>query len=292
MSRLVASENALRTLVILSQRAGGDDGLRISEVADALEISYTGAQKAIDILVADGLADASSHRHAVGAGPRAQEAVRFALSRLPADVALAALARGNEAVEFAGTDDRGSIIVFRRFSEPGAEARIRAAVATLQEFSPSTRVEFVRKENLRRRLVSDLAPRRRAAGMRVLAGSVDRSFPDRTRHGDFDARPLGRLNDAIAAPAARRLRALAREYGLRRITAFGSATRSDFREDSDIDLLVEAAAGRELGLAERVGLIGDAERLFGRDVDLLIAPVRRISLAERTRRDGVVLYDA
>ena len=169
---------------------------------------------------------------------------------------------------------------------------MREAVATLRHLAPDARVEFMRKEDLREQLLSDIAPRRRAAGMRILAGTVDRTFPNMTRHGDIEARPLGRLNEAIAAPSARRLRALARAYGLRRILAFGSATRADFRPDSDIDLLVEPVPGHHLGLDERVGLIADAERLLGRDVDLVTAPVRRASLAQRISRDGVVLYDA
>jgi hypothetical protein len=49
--------------------------------------------------------------------------------------------------------------------------------------------------------------------------------------------------------------------------------------------------GHHLGLDERVSLMADVERLFGRDVDLLTAPVRRASLAQRISRDGVVLYD-
>jgi len=265
--------------------------MRTSEVAAALEISYTGAEKSIDILVADGLAEALGRRYVLAAAPRAREAVRFALAFLPAEVTLGALARGNEAVEFAGMDDRGSIVVFRRFSEPEAEGRMREAVATLQQVEPDTRVEFMRKEDVREQLLSDLRPRRRAAGMRVLAGSVDRTFPDRTRHGDFEARPLGRLNEAVTAPSARRLRALARTYGLGRILVFGSATRADFRPGSDIDLLVEPVPGAQLGLNERVGLTADVERLFGRDVDVLMAPVRRASLAQRISRDGVVLYD-
>ncbi len=74
--------------------------------------------------------------------------------------------------------------------------------------------------------------------MRVLTGTIDRTFPDRTRRGDFEGRPLGRLNEGVRVPSGRRLRDLAREYGLRRILVFGSATRADFRPDSDVDLLV------------------------------------------------------
>ncbi len=289
MSRLVASDNALRALLLLSQ---GTDGLRTSEVGDALEISYTGAEKALDILIADGLVNRSERRHMVAPSPRTQEVVRFALAFLPMDVALAALAGGNEAVEFAGMDEQGALIVFRRFTDPSAEVRMLDAVAILRQFAPDSVIEFATKEDLRDQLQADLSPRNRASGMRVLYGTVDRTFPDRTPHAAIQAHPLGHLNEAVSAPSARRMRALARDYGLRRILAFGSATRADFRPDSDIDLLVEPAAGRHLGLAERVDLTAKAEQLFGRDVDLLTSPVRRLSLAQQIGRDAVVLYDA
>jgi predicted nucleotidyltransferase len=288
MTRLIASEHALRALLLLSQR--GDS--QRSEVAEALDISYTGAEKALDILVADGLVGLSGRRFALVDSLRAREAIRFAFAFLPVEAGLAALTRGNEAVEFAGIDESGALIVLRRFAGPAVEHRLRDAVALLQQLSPDVDVQFATKEELREQLLDDLAPRRRAVGMRVLTGTVDLSFPDRTRHGDPDARPLGHLNEGIRAPSGRRLRALAREYGLRRILAFGSATRADLRPDSDLDLLVEPAPGHHLGLSERVSLNADAERLFGRDVDLLMAPVRRPSLTERIDRDGVVLYDA
>jgi predicted nucleotidyltransferase len=288
VTRLAASDNALRALLLLTQRA---EGLRVSEVVDELEISYSGAEKALDILLADDLLVATGPRHSFAPSPRSDAAVRFALAFLSVDVALAALARGNVAIEFAGIDKDGVLVVFRRFSDPTDESRAHRAIEVLLALHPEVRVEFARKEDLREQLLEDLAPRRRASDMHVLAGSIDRTFPDRTRHGDFEARSLGHLNEAIEAPSGRRLRALAREYGLRRILAFGSATRADFRPDSDIDLLVEPMPGRRLGLAERVGLMADAEQLFGRDVDLVTAPVGRRSLANRISRDGVVLYD-
>lgn len=289
VTRLIASENALRALLLLSQHV---TGRRASEVAHSIGISYTGAEKALQILVDDGLADRSERGYLPVDSLRAREAIRFAYAFLPVEAALGALTRGNEAVEFAGMDDRGALIVLRRFAEQAPEGRLRDAVATLQQLSPGIDIEFVTKEYLREQLLDDLSPRRRAAGMRVLTGDIDRSFPDRSRHGDLDSNPLGRLNEGIRAPSGRSLRALARDHGLRRILAFGSVTRTDFRPDSDIDLLVEPVPGRHLGLSERVRLNADAERLFGRDVDLLTAPVRRSSLAERIDREGVVLYDA
>jgi len=146
------------------------------------------------------------------------------------------------------------------------------------------------KSALRECLLDDRTPRDRALGMVILAGSVDRSFPDRTRHGTEDASPLRRLHDGVAAPSGRRLRALARRHGLRRLVAFGSATRTDFRPDSDLDLLVEPMPGQRLGLRQRAALVADAETLFARDVDLVSSDEVRPALAARIARDGVVLH--
>ena len=289
MARLVSSDNALGALLVVSQRPAG---LRISEVAQMLEISYTGAQKALDILVADGLVERRGHRNALIDSVRAREAVRFSMAFLDQDRALTALARANPAVEFCGLDGTGPLVVIRRFAEPADEMRLHQAVDLLAGFHPTRKIEFAYKDDLREQLLEDVAPRHRAMGMRILAGSVDRTFPDRTRHGDIDAPRLGVLNPMLATPSRSRLQGLARRYGLQRILAFGSATRADFRQDSDVDLLVEPAPGRRLDLGDRIDITVEAERLFGRDVDLLTSPIRRPSLAERVRRDGVVLYDA
>lgn len=289
MARLAASDIALHALLFLSQRP---DGLRASELSRALRSSFTGAVKALGILLADRLASRAGRRYVAIDSTRTREAVRFAFALLGPDEALATLARANPAVEFGGTDAEGVLIVIGRFAEPSDEARLHAAMETLKEFHPDARIEVASKDRLRDRLLDDPSPRRRASGMEILVGSVDRTFPDRTRQGDFGASHLGELHPSLVRPSGRRLAELARRHGLRRILAFGSATRADFRPDSDLDLLVEPRPGHELGLSERVDLLADAERLFGRDVDLLTAPVRRSSLADRVMREGVVLYDA
>jgi hypothetical protein len=274
---------------VLSQRAGG---LRTSEIADALGASYSGAEKALDILVEDGLARRAGRAVLAANTFRARRAIDFALAFLPLEDAVAAIAAGSEAVEFAGVDEQGVLIVVRRFAEPTAEQRLREALDGLREAAPATRIEVVPKELLRETLADDRALRMRARRMKVLFGSVDRSFPDRSRHGDPAAKPLGRLNDEVRSPSQRRLRDFARAHGLRRIVAFGSAVRDDLRPDSDIDLFVEPKRGRRIGLLERVDVIADAERLFDRDVDLVAGPITRRALAERIDQDGVVLFDA
>ena len=289
MVRLVASEHALRSLLALSQRPAG---VRTAELAAMLDAPFTSAERALEMLAEDGLVDRFDRRARLVDSPRAGEAVRFALSFLRPNDVLETLARANPAVEFCGSDGDGILLVIRRFAEPADEARLDRAVELVRTFHPDRRIERVDKADLREQLLDDLSPRRRAQAMRVLAGEVDRTFPDRTRHGDVDAPALGRLHPTLPTPSQRRLADLARRHRLRRILAFGSATRADFRPDSDVDLLVEPAPGHALGLRERVDLIVETERLFGRDVDLLAAPVRRPSLAARIAREAVVLYDA
>ena len=306
MSRLVASEHGLRALVALSQRP---EGLRPAEIATILAVPFSSAERALRVLEDDGLVEHRDRRFALlasgrakgavraGAGARAQAAVRFALAMVDPIETLAVLARANPAVEFAGIDEEGAgtaelgaVLVIRRFAEPADEALIVDALAGLGALHGELRVEILDKSALRERLLDDRAPRDRALQMRVLAGSVDRSFPDRTRHGDENAPPLRRLHDGVVVPSDRRLRALARRHGLRRMVAFGSATRADFRPDSDLDLLVEPARGHRFGLRQRAALVADAETLFERDVDLVAFGEVRPALAERIAREGVVLH--
>ena len=299
MSRLVASEHGLCALVALSQRP---EGLRTAEAARILAVPFSSAERALRLLEADGLVDHHDRRFALlaeprtdvvgrtGAAARSNAAIRFALSMLEPAETLAALARASRAVEFAGIDEEGTVLVIRRFAEPADEALLHDALADLGALHGQLNVELLDKSALREHLLDDRAPRDRALGMRVVAGSVDRSFPDRTRHGDENAPLLRRLHDGVVVPSDRRLHVLARRHGLRRLVAFGLATRADFRPDSDLDLLAEPLPGRRLGLRQRAALIADAEMLFGRDVDLVAAGEAHPALAERIAREGVVLH--
>ncbi len=286
MNRLIASDHALRLLPALAQRL---DGLRPVDVAAILDIPFSSAERALGVLSDDGLVKHRDRRIFLADTARATVAVRFALASLEADDALGVLARANRAVEFCGIDEAGAILVIRRFSEPADEARLRRATRDLLGFHPGRRIEFAAKSDLREQLLDDLTPRERAKGMHVLSGSIDRTFPDRTRHGDVAAPQLGRLHEHVLVPSRRRLRDLARRHGLRRIVAFGSATRTDFRSDSDLDLLVEPTPGRRLGLHQRAAFMAEAEEMFGRDVDLVAHGEARPSLADRIEQEGVVL---
>jgi predicted nucleotidyltransferase len=62
---------------------------------------------------------------------------------------------------------------------------------------------------------------------------------------------------------------LCKRYEVRELSVFGSATREDFNDESDIDLLVEFLPDANIGLFEYEGLRLDLEDALGRRVDLV-----------------------
>ena len=63
--------------------------------------------------------------------------------------------------------------------------------------------------------------------------------------------------------------AICRRYRVRELSLFGSALRTDFRPDSDIDFLVEFNAAEPVGLIEFGELQAELEALLHRKVDLV-----------------------
>ena len=57
-------------------------------------------------------------------------------------------------------------------------------------------------------------------------------------------------------------------HGVKRLSLFGSILRDDFREDSDVDMLVEFLPGRTPGMFGFGGMILELSELIGRQVDL------------------------
>lgn len=65
------------------------------------------------------------------------------------------------------------------------------------------------------------------------------------------------------------LRALCEKWQIRRFELFGSVLRSDFRPDSDVDVLVEFAPEARVSLFEFYDVEQELTALFGRRVDLV-----------------------
>ncbi|MFH0861069.1 MAG: nucleotidyltransferase domain-containing protein [Candidatus Altiarchaeota archaeon] len=61
---------------------------------------------------------------------------------------------------------------------------------------------------------------------------------------------------------------LCRRYHIRKFSLFGSSLGDDFREDSDVDVLVEFEQDKTPGLFGIVRIEEEIGRIFGRKVDL------------------------
>lgn len=87
---------------------------------------------------------------------------------------------------------------------------------------------------------------------------------------------------------------LCRAAGVKRLAAFGSVVRADFRSDSDVDLLVEFADVESPGYADRfMQFAEEAERILGRPVDLLTTvSLRNPYLRRSVDRDAVEIHAA
>jgi predicted nucleotidyltransferase len=86
------------------------------------------------------------------------------------------------------------------------------------------------------------------------------------------------------------LEAFCRSHHIRWIACFGSAVRDDFREDSDVDVLVEFASGHTPGW-DIVDIEEDLSTLFGgRKVDIVNPKYLNRRLKDRVLAEAEVLY--
>lgn len=75
------------------------------------------------------------------------------------------------------------------------------------------------------------------------------------------------MNAQVSIPEDQ-LSAFCEGHGIKRLSIFGSALRSDFGPDSDIDVLVEFEPDRTPGLFGFAGMELELTRMLGRKVDL------------------------
>lgn len=65
-----------------------------------------------------------------------------------------------------------------------------------------------------------------------------------------------------------RIKTFCRRHHIRRLALFGSVLRSDFRPDSDVDVLVEFEPNARLGFIGLATIQRELSGLIGRQVDL------------------------
>jgi hypothetical protein len=284
MASLLASNLAGLIAIALEQRPAGG---RLSELARAAGTGPSAAQRALHLLTASGVVLRGAHGvYRLDPGAPADALIALASAVIPATDVLAAIARANDGVEFAGIDEHGLLVVIAWTAGPQQVLLLKRALSRL----PGVPVTAVDHDNAREEILIDPGLRERAALSRVLTGSVDRSFPDRARHGTADAEVLGELNPSIARPSRRALRELGRQFGLQSLRVFGSAVRSDARPDSDVDVMIKLLPGTRLGLFRLAELRARLETLFERDVDLVSEAALRPAAKQRATAEGVLLY--
>ncbi|MGI8929401.1 MAG: nucleotidyltransferase domain-containing protein [Candidatus Limnocylindrales bacterium] len=287
MSSIFSSQRAIEVLAALEQREGG---MRLTEVAEALVAPVSSAQVALGLLVDDGLVSVGSTRPAVYQMARDQDGdvakiLDIAGRRPSSERLLAAALRANTAVEFAGRDAEGLLLVTGWDAEPCDEVLLERMLERLD-----LAILRLSHDDLRDRLLDDASLRERASHSLVIVGRVDRSFPDPFRHGASDAPFLGDLHPAVRRPSRNALARISRRFGLREMRVFGSAVHADFRPDSDIDVMVRRRQGVCRTLEGELALRRALEDLLGRDVDVVDAMVLRDEVRRKAESEGVVLY--
>lgn len=128
-----------------------------------------------------------------------------------------------------------------------------------------------------------------AAGMsqRQIAEAVGITQPAVSQQLRF-APELDRVHpELLLEAAAPILRTLAAEHGYTRLAVFGSAARHEARQDSDIDLIVDAPAGTSSFDFIRFKQL--VEQVLGREIDLVDYGGLKPRLDDGIRREAVLL---
>lgn len=278
--RLVSSEVALRVVVALASAAN----LTLSELSRAAEAPTSSTKRALEILEEDGFVVASGRSFNLATSTPAGLIVQLAEELLDAEDVIRISARTTGQVEFAGADESQLVVVFARASDPVAESRL-ARLFERQAQRMGIALRLHAHDDVRREL--DIDPERRYEYLKLdsLFGNPDQAFPDRGRHGGTTGERLGRPNPLLHVPSKRALHRLRRRHGIRSARVFGSAVRTDFRPDSDVDLAIEL--DRKPTLSEMIAIEQGFEELFGRDVDVILAANVRPRVQAAIESEGV-----
>ena len=75
------------------------------------------------------------------------------------------------------------------------------------------------------------------------------------------------------------IESIAEKYGIKKVTLFGSRATKNFRENSDVDLIVEFETS-SVSLFKLAGLMNELEEKFGVSVDIIHGPLTKDSMLE------------
>ncbi len=289
---LFRSRLAPAVLAALTQ--ADEEGMSLRELARSVGATDSGVQRALRPLVADGyvrpLRRGGARRYVRAADhPVAAETLRLAMHELSRDRLAAVLVRANPDVEFAALHGDLLHAVFREDAVARRRLRLERVLETVPRFP--LRLQSSLHSDVLERLIAQPELRDEARRDRILKGRLHRTFPDRRRHGDFrKARRLGRPHPSLPRLSRRVLQGLARVHGIARLALFGSAVRSDFRPDSDVDVLVRHRPGVARSLIDMATLQRELEALLDRDVDVIEEEQVYPAMRPVVSRERVVLY--
>jgi predicted nucleotidyltransferase len=92
-------------------------------------------------------------------------------------------------------------------------------------------------------------------------------------------------------PDLGRIAAFCRANGIRKLSLFGSALTDRFRDDSDIDLLIEFEPDQRTGYLRMAALERELSEIIGRKADLRTAGELSRHFREDVLRDAVPQYE-
>ncbi|MBQ9527663.1 MAG: nucleotidyltransferase domain-containing protein [Fretibacterium sp.] len=85
------------------------------------------------------------------------------------------------------------------------------------------------------------------------------------------------------------IRPIAEQYGVERVSLFGSRARGEERPDSDYDFLI--SSGNITDFFQLGGLLNDFEDALGRDVDIVTDTCDDPEFVQDIKEDEVLVYE-
>lgn len=264
--------SALAVKALLALRQAGEASL--AQLAHAVQAPPSSMQRALAVLVDDGLVLAMgvgrARRYKLDTGSALLDPVERLGSALLEPLEYARLVgRSNPAIELIGRTSQELVMIFGRRSDAMARSRAaRAANETAGQLGLDVRL--IDHDDARRFGPATASLRAGLLAGEVVVGDVDASVPDRSHHRQGVGVPLGRIDPGIRMPSVRALQALKRRHHVRRMRAFGSAVRSDFRPDSDVDIAVQLSPDADRSLEALEALERELQHQLGREVDVVL----------------------
>lgn len=82
---------------------------------------------------------------------------------------------------------------------------------------------------------------------------------------------------------------IAKSYGIRRMSLFGSYARGQARDDSDVDIYIDK--GRLKSLIQYFAFVGELEDALQCHVDVVTTGIQDKEFLNRIMEEGVLLYE-